>query len=346
MIKRRSANVVVKNSNAAFIEPLKEGLHSIKKVCEALTEADVDPISGQSSNYNYIREQIVQAKQSLEQSEQAAATVLRNLDEKIEILTCDEGKLEQEMTATKETLENLKIQQTSNEKLLSESKGALELARTNLNTAREALQALEERRDNATSVRDAGWGVTLIPIIGWIAGPIMIAVGEAEIAQATEAIEVAETEVTASKKEKKKYKRKVSDYKSEISKTERNIKQKRDRADRIHEEIGKVNQQRDAIAEFQEKLRSAVHILSEMSGTSRVAEIQTRRFVLQEPVMKVMEDLVKAAERITGNLLCLTDCEDEKTNAGRVRVPFLNWLFHLFSRNKRKRRTTLFSNFK
>ncbi|KAL7883414.1 hypothetical protein SRHO_G00010720 [Serrasalmus rhombeus] len=344
MIKHRSSNVVVKNSNAAFIEPLQDGLNSIKQVCEALSEADVNAFSGQCSNYNYIREQIVQAQQSLERSEQAAATVLRSLDERIEILTQDEGKLEQEMTATQETLENLKIQQLSNEKLLSESKGALELAKTNLSTAREALQELEERRDYAESVRNAGWGVTLIPIIGWIAGPIMIAVGEAEIAQATEAIEVAEKEVRASKKEKKKYKRKVSDYKSEISKTERNIKQKHKKAGRIHEEIGKVNQQRDAIAEFQEKVRSAVRVLSQMSGTSRVAEIQTRRFVLQEPVMKVMEDLMKAADRITENWLCLTDCEDE--NAGRARVPFLNWLYRLFSRNKRKRRTTLFSNFK
>ncbi|KAL6460756.1 hypothetical protein MHYP_G00307220 [Metynnis hypsauchen] len=338
MIKLRSSNVVVKNSNTAFIKPLQDGLHSIKKVCEALSEADVDPFSGQCSNYSYIREQIVQAKQSLERSEQAASAVLRSLDEKMENLTRDEGKLEQEMTATQETLENLKIQQLSNEKLLSESKGALELAKTNLNTAREARQTQEERRDYAVTVRNVGWGVTLIPIVGWIAGPIMIAVGQAEISQATEAIEVAEKEVRTSEKEKKKYERKVSDYKSKISKAERNIKQKHEKADRIHKEIGKVNQQRDAIVEFQEKVRRAVHVLSEMNGTSRVAEIQTRKFILQEPVMKVMEDLMKAADRITGNQLCLTDCEDEKTNA--------NWPFRLFSRNERKRRTTLFSKFK
>ncbi|XP_036422010.1 uncharacterized protein LOC118805367 [Colossoma macropomum] len=345
MSQPRSSDVNVKNSNAAFTEPLKEGIHSIKRVCEALTEADVDPFSGQCSNYNYIREQIVQAKQSLEQSEQAAATVLRSLDERIEILTCDEGKLEQKMTATQEMLDNLKMKQTSNEKLLSDSEGALELAKTNLSTTREALQRQEERRDTATTVRDVGWGVTLIPIVGWIAGPIMIAVGEAEIAQATEAIKVAEKEVKASKKEKKKYKRKVSGYESKISKTERKIKQKHKKADRIHEEIEKVNQQRDAVAEFQEKVRSAVHVLSEMGGTSRVAEVQTRRFIIQGPVMKVMEDLVKAADKITGNWLCLTDSEYEKTNAGRVRVPLLNWLFHLFSSNKRKRRTTVFSHF-
>ncbi|XP_036421528.1 uncharacterized protein LOC118805032 [Colossoma macropomum] len=335
MSQPRSSDVNVKNSNAAFTEPLKEGLHSIKRVYEALTEADVDPFSGQCSNYNYIREQIVQAKQSLEQSEQAAATVLRSLDEKIEILTRDEGKLEQKMTATQETLHNLKIKQTSNENLLSDSEGALELAKTNLSTTREALQRQKERKDTATTVRDVGLGVTLIPIVGWVVGPAMIVAGEAKISQASRAIKVTEKEVTASKKEKKKYKSKVSDYKSEISKTERKIKQKHEKADRIHEEIEKVNQQRDAVAEFQEKVRSAVRILGELSGTSSVAEVQTRRYILQGPVMKVMEDLMKAADKIAGNWLCLTDSEYEKMNSGRVHVPFVNRLLSLFSSNKK-----------
>ncbi|KAL6460744.1 hypothetical protein MHYP_G00307100 [Metynnis hypsauchen] len=333
MSQPRSSDVNVKNPNAAFIEPLKEGIHSIKRVYEALTESDEDLLSGQCSNYTYIRKQIVQAKQSLERSEQAASTVLRGLDERIEILTQDEGKLEKKMTATQETLENLKIQQLSNEKLLTESKGALELAKTNLSSAREVRKTQEERKEYAESVRNVGWGVTLIPIVGWIAGPIMITVGEAEIAQATEAIEVAEKEVRASKKEKKKYKGKASGYKSKISKTERKIKQKHKKADQIHKEIGKVNQQRDAIAEFQEKVRSAVRILSQMSGTSKAAEIQTRRFILQGPVMNLMEDLMKAADKIPTNLLCLTDSEYEKR--GRARAPFLNWLFRLFSSKER-----------
>ncbi|XP_017539587.1 uncharacterized protein LOC108412173 [Pygocentrus nattereri] len=335
MSQPRSSDVVVNNSNAAFIEPLKDGMHSIKRVYEALTEADVDPFSGQCSNYSYIREQIVQAKQSLERSEQAASAVLRSLDERIEILTQDEGKLEQKMTATQETLQNLKIKQMSNENLLSNSEGALELAKTNLSTTREELQRQEKKKDTATTVRDVGRGVALIPIVGWVVGPAMIIAGEVEIAKASSAIKVTEKEVKASKKEKKKYKSKVSDYKSEISKTEHKINQKHKKADQIHEEIGKVNQQRDAIAEFQEKVRSAVRVLSELSGTSSVAEIQTRRYILQGPVMKVMEDLMKAADKIAGNWLCLPDSEYEKMNAGRVHVPFVHQLFSLFSSNKK-----------
>ncbi|XP_037396085.1 uncharacterized protein LOC119263709 [Pygocentrus nattereri] len=223
----------------------------------------------------------------------------------------------------------------SNENLLSNSEGALELAKTNLSTTREELQRQEKKKDTATTVRDVGRGVALIPIVGWVVGPAMIIAGEVEIAKASSAIKVTEKEVKASKKEKKKYKSKVSDYKSQISKTEHKINQKHEKADQIHEEIGKVNQQRDAIAEFQEKVRSAVRVLSELSGTSSVAEIQTRRYILQGPVMKVMEDLMKAADKIAGNWLCLPDSEYEKMNAGRVHVPFVHRLFSLFSSNKK-----------
>ena len=73
--------------------------------------------------------------------------------------------------------------------------------------------------------------------------------------------------------------------------------------EQIRNKIQKVKEQREAVAEFQKKVRKAVHVLSGLSGKARVAETQTRRFILQKPVMKVMEDLMKAAGEITGNQL-------------------------------------------
>ncbi|KAL6460726.1 hypothetical protein MHYP_G00306920 [Metynnis hypsauchen] len=282
-----SSDVVEKHPVTAVIIHLKDGLHCINKVCKALTDGDINPVSGQCSNYRYIREQIVQAQQSLERSEQAASTELKCLDENIEILTEDEGKLEQEMHDTKQTLDNLKTEQTSNEHLLREFEGALELAIANLNSTRDTLQRQENKKENAMSTAIVGLGVTLIPVFGWIAGPGMVTAGAVKFSEALDAIKMAEEEVRKFEFQVESCKGKVSVYESKISQIEQDIRQKYDKVEQINEEIQMVKQQREAVAEFQEKVRRAIHILSALSGKASVAEIHTRRIIVQEPVMKV-----------------------------------------------------------
>ncbi|KAI4889599.1 hypothetical protein NFI96_001484 [Prochilodus magdalenae] len=318
-----SSELMMKNSIAAAIVPLEEGFYSINRVYEALSKGDVDSISGQCSNYNYIREQIVEAQQSLEKPEHVAATELTSLDRHIEILTRDQGKLEQEMRDTRRSLENLRAEQTTNERLLKESENAVEQARRNLDSTREVLRSQEERKRNAEIVTGVGGGLLAIPIVGWIAGPIMIATGGVELDQASRAVRVAEEEVRNSESQMEKFKDNVSKHQSKIHQVEQEIRQKHDEVERIHEEIQKVTEQRETVAEFQQKVRRTVHILSVLSGKISVAECQTRRFILQKPVMKVMEDLMESAEDIAGNqLLCnegmLSLINAMKENSGKL----------------------------
>ncbi|KAI4885604.1 hypothetical protein NFI96_005383 [Prochilodus magdalenae] len=302
-----SSKDLVKNSVAAVMAPLKDGLCSINKVYEALIDGDVDPITGQYTNYKQSREQIVQAKKSLEQSEQAASKGLKCLDQNIEILTQDEGKQEQEMRDTKQTLDRLRIEQTSNKTLLKQSEGALGQARRSLDSARSTLQRQEERKRNAAIVTGVGVGLTLIPVVGWLTGVAMAIGGAIGISKALDAAKEAEAEVDSSQSEMEKSSCKVSDYESKIAQTERDMKQKRDRVEQIQKEIQQVKEQRKAVADFQKSVRKAVRILSGLSGKARVAESQTRRFILQEPVMTVMEDLMKAAGDIAGDQLISND---------------------------------------
>ncbi|KAI4896571.1 hypothetical protein NFI96_024817, partial [Prochilodus magdalenae] len=295
--------VLVKNSIAAVTVPLKDGLCSINKVYEALIDGDVDPITGQYTNYKQSREQIVQAKKSLEQSEEAASKGLKCLDQNIETLTQDEGKREQEMRDTEKTLDRLRIEQTSNKTLLKQSEGALGQARRGLDSARSTLQRQEEKKRNAAIVTGVGLGVTLIPFVGWVAGPAMAIGGAIGIGKALDAEKEAEQEVDRSRSQMEKYRSQVSDYESKITQTECDMKQKCDKVEQIHKEIQKVKEQREAVADFQKSVREVVRILSGLSGKAGVAESQTRKFILQEPVMKVMEDLMKAAGDIAGDQL-------------------------------------------
>ncbi|KAI5608666.1 hypothetical protein C0J50_6560 [Silurus asotus] len=287
--------IVLRNTAEAVIGPLKDGISSLNGVYEALITADVDPATGQCSNYISIRQQIVQAHQHLQQSEQTAGSGLESLDKSLESLIQDEGKLNHEMNDTKQTLDNLRTEQESNNQLLREFQGTLEVARGNLNSTEKTLQNQESRKHNAEIITGVGAGLLAIPVIGWIAGSAMLIGGAVELDQATDAVNMAKEEVKKSNKEVEKYKHKVSDYENKISQTNRHISQKDKKLKQKREEIQKVKKQIESVAEFQNKVRIAVHLLSVLSGKASVAEHQTRRFILQEPVMKVMEDVMKAA---------------------------------------------------
>lgn len=163
-------SVLVRSSVEAVVVPLRDGLVSINRVYEALIDADVDPFTGQCSDYKRIRAQIVQAERSLQQSEQVAGAELKSLDESTEVLTRDLGRFERELSHMKQTLENLKSTQMSNKKLQRECEGALQQARSDLNSTKDTLRRQEERKRNAEIVTGVGAGLFLIPVVGWIAG--------------------------------------------------------------------------------------------------------------------------------------------------------------------------------
>ncbi|XP_076866647.1 uncharacterized protein LOC143517748 [Brachyhypopomus gauderio] len=302
------SGVLLKDTAEAVIIPLKNGIISITRVYESLIDADVDPISGQCSNYTSIRQQIVETQQSLEESEQAASTGLKGLDQHIEKLTEVEGKCEQQIRDTESTLSNLRTEQMSNEKLLNISKSALEQDRHNLDSAEETKLNQEKRRRDAEIVTGVGGGLFLYPGIGWVAGTAMVIAGAVKMTQASDAIRVAQEDVRKFETEVENYKGKVSDYQFRISHLELDIRQKHDEVEQIRGEIQQVKEKRESVAEFQGRVRSVVHLLSDLSGKTRVVEVQTRRFILDEPVMKMMEEVMKAAEQIAGNeLLCTED---------------------------------------
>ncbi|XP_047672440.1 centrosomal protein of 112 kDa-like isoform X1 [Tachysurus fulvidraco] len=295
--------VVLKNTAEAVLIPLKGGVSSLNEVYKALIEADVDPVTGKCSNYDYIRQQIEQAHQLLKQSEQQASSGLKSLDENLERLIQEEGKLKQEINYTILTLDNFRKEKESNENLLRVSQGALEETKRKLNSAINTLQAQEKRKRDAEIITGVGAGLLVIPIIGWIAGSAMIISGAVELDQANKSVQVAQEEVRKSENEVRNYEMKVYHYVSKISQTEYEISQKNVQLNQTREGIEKVKKQSQSVAEFQGKVRGAVNLLGVLRGRVSVAEGLTRRSILQEPVMKVMEDVMKSIEQITGNEL-------------------------------------------
>ncbi|KAF5905979.1 cancer-associated 1 protein-like isoform X2 [Clarias magur] len=114
---------------------------------------------------------------------------------------------------------------------------------------------------------------------------------------------MAKEEVRKSETQVNKYGSNVPEYESKITQIKCDISQKDEKLKQTREGIWKVKKQIKSVAEFQMKARSAAQLLGVLGGRASVAEYQTRRFILQKPVVKVMEDMIKATEQITGNEL-------------------------------------------
>ncbi|KAG7324571.1 hypothetical protein KOW79_012587 [Hemibagrus wyckioides] len=303
-----SYEVVVKNTAQSVIVPLKNCISSLDRVYEALVATDVHPFTGHCSNYEYIRQQIVQAWQSMQLSDQAATTCLRRLDEALETLTRDKGTLTRQKNTTECTLNSLRTEQDSNEKLLQKSQEALQQAETNLNSTKEMIQRQERREETASRVARVGLAVTLIPFIGWVVGPALMIGSVIEMNEASKALKIAEEELQKFKKQVETYTSKVSDHKFKIVQTDRNIRKMDQKLKRILNQIDMLKKQRRSLAELQLKVRRSVHVLSILSGQVNVLEQHTRVYIVYEYVLQVMEEVMQTAEEITGNkLLCDTE---------------------------------------
>lgn len=125
--------------------------------------------------------------------------------------------------------------------------------------------------------------------------------GAIDMDEAEKAICAAKEEVEEAESQVEKYSDKVSDYQSKISQTKRAMRQADEDLTRIGERLSEIQRQRQALAQFQEKMRGAVHQLGRLSGSAHVLELQTQRSILLEPVMKLLEEVVEMAGKVTGH---------------------------------------------
>ncbi|XP_056331460.1 uncharacterized protein si:dkey-85k15.6 [Danio aesculapii] len=290
-------------SMETVVEPLNDGIICICYICKHLLDAQVDPNTGMCSNYRQIRRHIEHAEQYIARSEKTIKVKLQNLDECMEQLIKEKGNAEQQRRQKHQTKNELHIEKDSAEESLENSREALEQAKKNVASDKKEIEREKLSMIKGGVVAVIAPYVSVIPIVGWFAGPDMMTDGIFTMAYAYKAMKEAEDDLEENESRVGKYRRKVSDYQSKISKIESEIEETDELLDKIQCEIEEVKQHLDYTADIQEMVRKAVNLLSVVSGRVTALERQTRRFILWEPVIKVMEEVMEAVTNVADNRL-------------------------------------------
>ncbi|XP_015459746.2 uncharacterized protein LOC103031583 [Astyanax mexicanus] len=303
--------VCLENQGSEFaraVSPsLKKGISALNALTISLLNVDRAFVAKSDSSFSEIRRAVISVQQNLGEAEKAALSKLKAVDKCYEELIVRKQNLSIQQDYTKGALRDLKQQQKNNNATLEMYKKSACDAVSQLKEAKAYLWHQQRAVEEAEELRDAGIGITFIPILGWIAGPIMIAAAENDIENANYRVQEAERMVNSFRSSVHEYERKVSEYTSRIQEACKEIVKRQDSLREIERDIQQVLRQRREMAGFQENMRNSVRVLSVLAGTSNVAEIQTRCFVLIEAMIKLMQTFGKLVEATGENRLICDD---------------------------------------
>lgn len=286
---------------------LNEGINSIINICKSLKEAHISPITDTCSNYNQIRKHITHAEQCLNTSEKMIQGKLRDLDESMCQLIREKQNVEQQKKEKNLALDNLYIKKSSAVELLRNSKEALEQAERRVESANHAIRVHQDRMNTSDDLATTGAILCAIPVLGWIAGPIMISEGQQGFEEALNSLRAAEWEKQNFESQVRNCNAKVSHYDGIISRTRNEIEQTNEALTGIEWKVEEVQKNLNDTENARDMVRGAVHLLGVLSGNVAVLEKQTQRFVNWQPVVEVMQDVIKAVLNIAENRLLYRD---------------------------------------
>ncbi|XP_004085903.4 uncharacterized protein LOC101170404 [Oryzias latipes] len=287
----------------AVIEPLETGLLSFNHLSEMVLSVDADIVSSECQTFDDIRREIEKIEKHFRESEQIADVELHRLDNKTESLTADHSNIMKKRKEQDAKLADLETCLDSYESSLKSYSEAQETEQRNLESAEQTLKEMEQNRDYATTIRNVGAGLFAIPIFGWIAGAVMVGVGQTDLNSAWELIEKARQEMEKCDAQVKVYSQKVSECKESIAKAQGEIQEVSSRISELEAELQDLSMKRETIADVQSQTREAVHRLGLLSGVGKAAERQTRNLILVEALVKVVNQLTPVLTQIGGDLL-------------------------------------------
>ncbi|XP_029532032.1 uncharacterized protein LOC115138996 [Oncorhynchus nerka] len=268
------------------VPSLKNGMVNFRDMADILLNFDKDQTKA-------LQQEIQKGLNSFQQSEAAAGRQLAHVDKYYEELTCKKGKLESEDRCLKTCLANLESQRQAINDSLQNYSQALDRANWNKMSTQNALDECRDRASYNEGIRNAGIGIMFIPILGLIAGSVMVGVGEVELNKANRQAQQAQEEVNRFQNLVNSFTSQLATKKQEKTEQERMIEECQGNIWKTHVSLKEMKSKRMKIAGFQQKLRNAVHFLSVLAGKANVAMVVSSQSVIfLEPLCTVMAEIV------------------------------------------------------
>ena len=211
----------------------------------------------------------------------------------ISSLKSDVSERKMKVEELNQQLQGLNQQIKDSKRKVKKAKKALSSAQDTLNDAERELR--NKRRDQKV-VAGVGLAITPIPILGWIAGPTMVAVSltvlEDDVKSAQSGVSSAEDNVNdwknwlqAKKSEKNNLCQQLKREKKEKQITKQRLRDQKSQLQDLQ-----MAQQRSI--ELSDKLMRTCHVMTKIWGKSQVLKNEARRAYSLEPLLTPMKELV------------------------------------------------------
>ncbi|XP_067101307.1 uncharacterized protein [Osmerus mordax] len=228
-------------------------------------------LNGSQTRSSTVIKNLKNRVQCLKISENVANLELKRVDECTEQLTLRKGKLESECTDFKAKIDYLKVEHKAAENNLKVRKEALDSAEKNMRSSQSCLDEWRKEEREYEIIRNVGLWITVIPVVGWITGPIIAIAAQDDM-------ERAERNARTAREERDNFKSLVDSCTEELDKKNKEKK---------------VKSRRIEVSDFQMALRKAVNILGILSGKVEVAQmVSSSKVILLKPLLNVMTEIV------------------------------------------------------
>ncbi|XP_063074020.1 uncharacterized protein LOC134464515 [Engraulis encrasicolus] len=280
------------------IPALKIGMTSLNDLTSTIVVTDIKYILPSQPIFAEIRRLIDRAQRSIALSERAASNELYKIDTYFEELTFQRGMLEREGKAKA-------AEQKINEIRLSKLKETLKLATETMEASKQehqnAVKRVEEtkrKKEEAQENEKIGYILLIIPIIGWIIGGLQVDASKKDYDNACYQEEQAVKLMASCESTVKHYTAKIGQVKASSSDVYAKIEELKADIDKLQDEITGIKDQRVVVAEFQEKLRRATHILGGLAKNTDAADLETRIYISMDALLTIAQSVFQLSAKM------------------------------------------------
>ncbi|KAH1183326.1 hypothetical protein KIL84_004818 [Mauremys mutica] len=264
------------------------GMRELVCFTQHLLEAETDPHA-----HRKIRERIEAASREMSAAEEELGRQLELVDTTTEELVAKKKSLQDEQKEKKGNRERLRIQLDSCRGSEREAREMLERANRQLGEMQAELQRRRADADSNRLTRDIGIGLMFIPLLGTIAGSIMVGCGQVALDAAEKAAGEAQEAVNRHTNEASSYSAEVCRYEEQERQVEAEIAANNQRLAQIDAERKALAMLQGEIVTLQDGLRKCTTLVNGLVGKVCVAKRLTEDLLIYEELANILREVVQ-----------------------------------------------------